>query len=117
MNNNSWFKLAAVSLTGIVISFAILWGIQQFNQSRYYKGYNNGYNMQQSGMYNQGNMNAQGGMNMQQGQGNMNMQQGQGTMNGQQMQGNMNMQQGQGSMNGQQMQGGSMMDMMKMMGM
>ena len=99
MNNNSWFKLAAVSLSGIVISFSILWGIQQLDQSRYY----NGYNTQQGGMNNQGNMNMQGSMNVQSG------------MNGQQMQGDMNMQQSQGSMNSQQSQGGGMMK--SMMGM
>lgn len=54
---NKWIKLSAVSLSGIIISFGVLWGINQFDQARYY----NGYNTQQQS---QGNMNAQTGANM-----------------------------------------------------
>lgn len=73
---NSWIKLAAVSLSGIVISFGVLWGIQQVNGT----SYNNGYNTQQQ-YQNGSSMNAQGSMNMQGGssmssQGSTNMQQG-----------------------------------------
>lgn len=33
MFNNTWFKLAIVSLAGILVSFGILWGINQINGS------------------------------------------------------------------------------------
>lgn len=36
MNNNPWLKLAAVSFAGIIISFVILLGIQQFSNYQYY---------------------------------------------------------------------------------
>ena len=70
MMTNSWFKLAAVSLAGIVLSFILLWGIQQFNQYQYY---NNMNNIQMNGTNMQGgNMNTQGGnMNMPGGNTNM----------------------------------------------
>ncbi len=96
MLNNAWFKLAAVSLVGIVISFAVLWGIGQFNSypvangTNYGYGYqyetNNGMNMTGMNGNMQGSMNMpgmnmngsmQGGMNMNgnmQGMGMMNMQ-------------------------------------------
>ena len=82
---NSWIKLSAVSLTGIVISFGILWGIQQFNQSANYNGNNTqqqfqgGSNMNTQGNNAQGGMNGQNGMN---GQSNSNMN-GQNGMSGQ----------------------------------
>ena len=64
---NSWIKLTAVALSGIVISFGVLWGIKQFDQSKYYNGYNN-QQQYQGGMNSQG-MNTQGmntqGMNTQ----------------------------------------------------
>lgn len=79
MRTNSWFKLATVALTGLVLSFVLLWGIQEFNQYKYYNGYNstgtmqmNGYgnmNMNQNGINIQGNMNMQGSSNMQGGMG------------------------------------------------
>jgi hypothetical protein len=94
MITNSWFKLATVALAGLVLSFILLWGIQQFNQYKYYNGYGstgtiqmNGYgNMQmnqnqmnsimnQNGMNMQGSMNIQGNMKM---QGSSNMQSGMG---------------------------------------
>ncbi|MBB6215460.1 hypothetical protein HNQ80_001549 [Anaerosolibacter carboniphilus] len=65
---NPWVKLAVVSLLGIVVSFGVLWGVNEFTR------YNNaqamyGYNMNMAPMNNmsmnmQGNMNMQGGMNM-----------------------------------------------------
>jgi hypothetical protein len=99
MYNNPWFKLAVVSLAGIIISFGILWGINEFKR---YNGYSNmnmgnmniGYEYHQmnrmpmgpqngmmgygyhNGMYMQGGMGAQGSMDMNDAnmQGGMNMQ-------------------------------------------
>ena len=134
MVNNTWFKLAAVSLVGIVISFAILWGIGQFSNYPIANGANPGYGYQyensngmnlqgMNGSY-QGNwnmngmpgMNAQGGMNIN-GMPGMNVNGGmQGNMNmnaqgGMNMSGNM---QGMG-MNNMQGMGMGMMDMKGMM--
>lgn len=115
MAKNPWFKLAAVSLAGIVISFAVLWGIQQFSSYRYYNGYQaQGYMNTQNGYYN-GYYNANGnGMNMQDGMGSgMNVQGGmkmQSNMNGgMNMQAGMNMQ---GNMNSSSRSGMGMMGMM-----
>lgn len=114
MHSNSWFKLAGVSLAGMIISFAILWGTQQMNQNQYYNGYNSNGTMNASGygsMYsmpmNQYQMSTQmPGMNTM-GNG-VNMQ---GSMN---VQGSMNMNNMQGSSS---MKGGMMMDMDMMGGM
>jgi hypothetical protein len=83
MFNNSWLKLAAVSLAGIVVSFGILWGINSFSNT---------------------NMN-----NMNMGTGYQNTQTYGATENGYNMQGSMNMQ---GNMNGNMQSGGMMDDMM-----
>jgi hypothetical protein len=124
MRNNPWFKLAGVSLAGMVISFVILWGIQQVNQYKYYNGYNTNGTMQMNG-YSNGNMSNmnQTQMNnmqmqgMQQGQNSMNNGMGmQGNMNSQgsmsNMQGNTNMQSGSSMQGSSNMQGGMMMDKM-----
>lgn len=66
---NKWIKLSALSLSGIVISFGVLWGIQQFDQARYY----NGNNTQQQS---QGGLNAQTGANMNMQSNGMNVQAG-----------------------------------------
>lgn len=112
MRTNAWFKLASVSLAGIVLSFILLWGIQQFNQSQLFYNVNtqtNGMNMQYNGgMGSMAGMNMGGNINM---QGNMNMQGGMMMDNMKGMQGGMMMD---GMMN---MQGGMMMDdMMNMQG-
>jgi hypothetical protein len=115
MHSNSLFKLAGVSLAGMIISFAILWGTQQMNQNQYYNGYNqngtmnaNGYGSMYSMPMNQNQMNStqMPGMNTM-GNG-VNMQ---GSMN---VQGSMNMNNMQGSSS---MQGGMMMDKNMMGGM
>jgi hypothetical protein len=49
MKNNVWLKLAAVSLSGIILSFVLLWGVNQFSAYNAGYGYNN--------MYIQGNSN------------------------------------------------------------
>lgn len=67
--NNPWIKLATVSFAGLLISFALLWGIQQFNSYQYYNGYAQ-YGYDNNGMMNTGmtgNVNASAGMNMQNG--------------------------------------------------
>ena len=111
--NNPWIKLAIVSVVGIVLIYAVLWGINVFNNNYYNGNMNMGYGYQMNGMQ-MGPQNGmrgydyQNGMNM---QGNMNGGM-QGNMNGG-MQGNM-----QGNMNGGMqgnMQGG--MGMMGGMGM
>jgi len=97
MLNNTWFKLATVSLAGIVISFVILWGIGQFSTyptSNDANGY--GYQYEQNNGMNMpgANGNMQGGMNM-----NGNMQGG--AMNGYMQQGmGMDKMQDMGMMNG-----------------
>lgn len=106
MKMNSWFKLAAVSLAGMVISFIVLWGYQQYIQTQYYNNMNgmqmNGYGTMQGNSGYMPNMNMQGGWNMQGNSGNMpnmNMQGGwnmQGNMPGYNMNGNMYMPGGQG---------------------
>jgi len=123
MLNNAWFKLATVSLAGIVISFVVLWGIGQFstypeaNNANYGYQYelNNGMNVPGMNGNMQGTMNMsgnmQGGMNMNGNVPGMNMNgnlQGGMNMNGN-MQGGMNM-------NGN-MQGMGMMNNMQGMGM
>lgn len=104
MKNNAWFKLAVVSLGGVILIFGLLIGIQSFNQNSY-----NSYNMYQQ-RYNtqmQGTMNAQGNMGMMNGRNNM--QGNMGMMGGMKEHGNMgmmdddmnmNMQGGMGMMNG-----------------
>lgn len=94
MLNNTWFKLATVSLVGIVIIFVVLWGANAIFRTNSYDQMNMGYGYQMNGMQmgSQNGMNMQGGMRM---NGNVNM----GGMN---MQGGMNVQ---GGMNGN-MQGG-----------
>jgi len=62
MKSNTWFKLAGVSLGGIVLSFGILWGAQQVNQ---YNSYGNQMQMNRNQMQMNGNMNNQGSSNMQ----------------------------------------------------
>ena len=81
MLNNSWIKLAAVSLAGIVVSFVILWGINQFNTTNGAGNMNMGYGYQNRQHYGMNGNNAMNGMNMQ-GQGSMNgnMQGGKGMM-------------------------------------
>ena len=112
---NQWIKLAVASLTGIVISFSILWGIQQFEQNRYYNGYNQ--QQYQSGMNTQSGMNMQGynangevGMNVQSNSG-MNMQ----DTSGMNVQSSGSMS-SQGSNMGMPMMDDKMMGMDKMMG-
>ena len=56
---NTWAKLVVVSLLGIVVSFGILWGVNEFNRYNYAKAMY-GYNMNMNGMNIQGNMNIQG---------------------------------------------------------
>ena len=58
MFNNPWFKLATVSLAGIVITFGILWGINRFNGANANSSMNMGYSNQMSSMQmgQQGNM-------------------------------------------------------------
>ncbi|KNY28088.1 hypothetical protein [Pseudobacteroides cellulosolvens] len=96
---NTWFKLAVVSLVGIILIFAVLWGINTFNGYYGYgsmnmgNGYHNG--MQMQGGMNMGSMNMNG-MNMNGGmQGGMGMH---GMMGGMNMGGNM--QGGMGMMGG-----------------
>ena len=63
MFNNAWFKLAVVSLTGIVISFVVLWGINQFTGTT-----NSSMNMGNGGQMNgmqMGQQDSMSGMNMQ----------------------------------------------------
>lgn len=82
MSKNPWLKLSAVSFGGIIISFGLLWGINQFSGSNSSQGiYQNGMqvsmNAASNGMNMQGNMSLQGNMNMQGNsgmQGNMGMQ-------------------------------------------
>jgi hypothetical protein len=138
MNNNPWIKLAAVSFAGILISFAVLWGVQQFSNYQYYNhnnmnsntmmngGYNwNGMGGSYNGSYNMNGMNQNNmssGMNMQGNMGSgMNMQGNMGS--GMNMQGNMNSGMNGSSNSSMNMQGGSsssgtgmMDDMMDMMG-
>jgi hypothetical protein len=96
---NPWLKLVAVSLAGIIISFVILWGINQFS------GYSN--NMYSMNTYNYG-MNMQGNVSM---QGNMNIQNSSSGSMGMMDNNMMNMQGSSNSNNG-----GMMDDMMSMMG-
>lgn len=89
--SNPWFKLTIVSLAGIILIFAVLWGINAFNSSYGYGNVINPYSMNSMQMgtpsNNQGMMNMQGQMNM----GPMNVQ---GSMSGYgQMPGGMNMMQ------------------------
>lgn len=112
MTKNPWLKLAAVSFAGIITSYALLWGVNQFS------GYTNQSSMNQYGMQNtmnsydygmnmQGNVNIQGNMNSGTGMGMMdNMMGMMDNMMGMNMQGNMN--------NGQSSMG---MDMDMKMGM
>lgn len=82
MSKNPWLKLSAVSFAGIIISFGLLWGINQFS------GSNSNQGIYQNRM--QVSMNAgSNGMNM---QGNMNMQGSSGMQGNTGMQGNMGMQ-------------------------
>lgn len=108
MLNNTWFKLAVVSLMGIVISFVVLWGISQFGRYPVTNNGNSGY--QYNWQYDQNmsgmNGNTQGNMGM----GNMNMN---GSMQGNMGMGSMNMN---GNMQGN-MGGMGMMDDMDMSGM
>ncbi|MDO9535231.1 MAG: hypothetical protein Q7J85_07865 [Bacillota bacterium] len=123
MAQNPWVKLAVLSFAGIVLSFGILWGINQYNG---YNGINANYryNMNMQGMpqgqnWTNGNMNNMYRSGMQQGQNWINqtnnmpmqgMQQGQNWMNNGMNAGNMYMQgmpQGQNWMN----QGMNMMPM------
>lgn len=120
MLNNAWFKLATVSLVGIVISFVVFWGIGQF--STYPTANNaNGYGYQyeqNSGMNMPGaNGNMQGGMNVQGMPGMNGNMQGGWNMNGN-IQGGMNMNGNAPgtNMNGN-MQQGMGMDKMQDMGM
>ncbi len=101
MERNPWLKLAAVALIGILISFGILWGINEFNKNYYYGGMNTGYGynmnrMSNNDMYymNTNGMNMQGNMNMN----GMAMM----PMNGMNMQGGMGMK-GMGMMGGMKM--------------
>lgn len=81
MTRNPWLKLAAVSFAGIIISFALLWGVNQFagysNQNNLNRfGYQNIMNSSAYGMNMQGSMNIQGNMmqgNMMQGNTNSGM--------------------------------------------
>lgn len=66
MFNNPWIKLATVSLAGIVISFGILWGINQFNGINSNSSMNMGNNNQMSGMQ-MGQQGSMSGMNTQNG--------------------------------------------------
>lgn len=119
MRNNAWFKLAAVSLTGLIMSFVILWGVGQFSQYKYNnaymnniqnsmngQGYRNMQGMNGQGYMNMSGMNAQGSMNMpgMNAQGSMNMpsmnMQGGMSMPNMNSQGNSNMQSGMGMMGG-----------------
>lgn len=101
MRLNSWFKLAAVSLAGMIVSFLILWGLQQYNQYQYY---NNMNGMQMNGYSNmQGNSGYMPGVNM---QGGWNMQGNSGYMPGVNMQGGWNMQGNSGYMPNMNTQGG-----------
>lgn len=72
MLNNTWFKLATVSLAGIVIILVILWGVSGISKHNSYDQMNMGYGYQMNGiqMGPQNGMNMQGGMNM---NGNINM--------------------------------------------
>ncbi|MEW9122344.1 MAG: hypothetical protein AB2421_06475 [Thermotaleaceae bacterium] len=70
MKTNVGFKLAAVSLVGMIISFLILWGFQQYNQYQYNNYMNqmqmNGYQMNGYQINGYGNMPIyQNSMNMQ----------------------------------------------------
>lgn len=104
MANNAWLKLAAVTLAGIIIIFAVLWGFGQFQRYNSYGNMNMGYGYQMNGMQMPQNsmmgngygMNMQGSMNMPGMTGNMQggMQNGMGMMNG--MQGGMGMMGGMG---------------------
>jgi hypothetical protein len=78
MKKNPWLKLSAVSFAGIIISYALLWGVNQFSAFTDQSNVNQ-YGMQTT-MYSYDNgMNMQGNVSM---QGNM--------MQGNMMQGNMN---------------------------
>jgi len=83
--NNAWVKLAIVSLTAIVLLFAILSGVNAINTNNVYGNMNTGYGYQMNGM-----MNTQGQMNIQ-GTFNGSMQGGMGMMGGMNMQGGMGM--------------------------
>lgn len=43
MKTNPWLKLAEISLVGMIVSFLILMGIQQYNQNHYHTMLMNGY--------------------------------------------------------------------------
>ncbi len=64
MSKNPWLKLSAVSFAGIILSFGLLWGIDQFsgsdsNQGIYQNGMKVSMNTSSNSTYLQGNMSMQ----------------------------------------------------------
>jgi len=79
MSRNPWLKLTALSFAGIIISFVLLWGINQFsslnsNQGNIYQnGIQTSMNIGSNGMNMQGNMSMHGNISSGMGMmGNMN---------------------------------------------
>lgn len=52
MKNNPWFKLASVSLDGVVLSLGILMAIQSFNENNYNMNQGRNYNVEIQGATN-----------------------------------------------------------------